>query len=85
MIHQALQGFARGCKSRIPKPVSFLRPALCCTVLRSRWCQSGVKPFEKLWSGVEIARPYALGSHSYCKIYLKRLGAPGAAATAKIV
>jgi hypothetical protein len=34
---------------------------------------------------VEIARPYALGSHSYCKIYLKRLGAPGAAATAKIV
>jgi hypothetical protein len=34
---------------------------------------------------VEIARPYALGSHSYCKIYLKRLGASGAAATAKIV
>jgi hypothetical protein len=43
VIHQALQGFARGCKSRIYKAVSLLWFALCCTVLRSRWCQSGVK------------------------------------------
>jgi hypothetical protein len=42
VIHQALQGFAWGCKSRIPKPVSFPRLALRCTVVRSRWCQSGV-------------------------------------------
>jgi hypothetical protein len=85
VIIHALQGFARACKCRISRRFSYLWLAKCCTVLRSRWCQSGVKPFEKLWSGVEIARPYALGSHSYCKIYLKRLGAPGAAATAKIV
>jgi hypothetical protein len=26
------------------KPISFLPFAACCTVLRSRWCQSGVKP-----------------------------------------
>jgi hypothetical protein len=72
VIGHVLQGFARACKCRISKPVSLLCLAQCCTVLRSRWCQSGVKPYEKLWSGVEIARPYALGSHSYCKIYLKR-------------
>jgi hypothetical protein len=42
VIGQALQGFARGCKYRISRPVSFLRLALCCTVLRSRWCQCGV-------------------------------------------
>src|SRR5918996_3124836 len=42
VITQALQRFARGCKSRIPKPVSFLRIAPCCTVLRSRWYQSGI-------------------------------------------
>ena len=72
VIGHVLLGGARVCKSRISKRVSFLGLALCCTVLRSLWCQSGIKPFEKLWSGVEIARPYALGSHSYCKIYLKR-------------
>jgi hypothetical protein len=71
VIGHALQGFAGGCKCRIPKPGSFLRLAFYCTVLRSRWYQSGIKPCEKLWSGVEIARPYALGRHSYCKIYLK--------------
>jgi len=27
-----------------------------------------IPSFSKLWSGVVIARPYALGSHSYCKI-----------------
>jgi len=37
-----LQGFAQDCKSRIDKQVSFPCLALCCTVLRSRWCQSGV-------------------------------------------
>jgi hypothetical protein len=42
VIIHALQGFAQGCKSRIPKPLSFLCLAVCCTVLRSRWYQSGV-------------------------------------------
>ena len=43
VIHQALQGFAGQCKSCIDKLVSFLRFAPCCTVLLSRWCQSGVR------------------------------------------
>ena len=43
VIHQALQRFAQGCKSRIFRGVSFLRLARCCTVLRSRWYQSGIK------------------------------------------
>src|SRR5215204_4443525 len=85
VISHALQGVARGCNSRISKLFSLLRFAACSTVLRCRWYQIGIKPFEKQWSGVEIARPYALGSHSYCKTYLKRYGAPGAAATARIV
>jgi hypothetical protein len=42
VIHQALQGFAQVCKSRISKGGSLLWVAACCTVLRSRWCQSGV-------------------------------------------
>ena len=36
-------GFARVCKPCIHKPVSFLRPAECCTVFRSRWYQSGIR------------------------------------------
>jgi hypothetical protein len=42
VIIHALQGIAQGCRDRISKGFSFLCPALCCTVLRSRWCQSGV-------------------------------------------
>jgi hypothetical protein len=42
VIIHVLLGFAQACKSHILKPVSFLRLAQCCTVLRSRWCQSGV-------------------------------------------
>jgi hypothetical protein len=67
--HSAVAG---GCKYPLSKGFPLLRLAESCTVLRSQWCQSGIKPFEKQWSGVEIARPHALGSHSYCKIYLKR-------------
>ena len=44
VIHQALQGFARGCKSRISRRLSLLGVAACCTVLRSRWYQSGINP-----------------------------------------
>ena len=38
-----LQGFAYACKSLISKGFSLRRFALGCTVLRSRWCQSGVR------------------------------------------
>src|SRR5215203_2315452 len=40
---QTLQGCAEGCKCRIFRGVSFLRLAECCTVLRSRWYQIGIK------------------------------------------
>jgi hypothetical protein len=43
VITQALQGFAEDCKSRIFRGVSFPCLAECCTVLRSRWYQSGIK------------------------------------------
>jgi hypothetical protein len=42
VIIQVLQEFAGVCKSRISKPVSLLSFAGCCTVLRSRWYQSGI-------------------------------------------
>src|SRR5215212_8314497 len=43
VIGHVLQGCAGGCKSRIPRRLSVLRFAACCTVLRSRWYQSGIK------------------------------------------
>src|SRR5215213_10593256 len=43
VIHQALQGCAQACKCRIPKPLSILWVAACCTVLRSQWYQSGIR------------------------------------------
>jgi integrase len=42
VITQALQGFAHACKSCISKGISLLGVAECCTVLRSRWYQSGI-------------------------------------------
>jgi hypothetical protein len=42
VMHQVLQGFAEGCKSRIFRGVSFPCLAACCTVLRSRWYQNGI-------------------------------------------
>jgi hypothetical protein len=41
-ISHVLREGTRGCKSPISKGVSFLRLALRCTVLRSRWCQEYV-------------------------------------------
>jgi hypothetical protein len=38
----ALQELAEGCKTRIPRRLSLLQVAASCTVLRSRWYQSGV-------------------------------------------
>ncbi len=42
MINRVLQGFAWACKSPVSKGFTLPSLALCCTVLRSRWCQSGV-------------------------------------------
>ena|SRR5215208_1706880 len=42
VIGHTLQWFAQGCKCRISRRHSLLCLASCCTVLRSRWCQSGV-------------------------------------------
>ena len=42
VIGQVLQEFAEGCKCRISKPYSLLCCASYCTVLRSRWYQSGI-------------------------------------------
>jgi hypothetical protein len=42
VISHVLQGFARSCKYPLSKGFSLLCLALCCSVLRSRWCQSGV-------------------------------------------
>jgi len=43
VIHHALRGFARDCECRISKRLSVLRVAARCTVLRSRWYQSGIR------------------------------------------
>ena|SRR5215204_4334543 len=43
VIGQVLRGLARGCNFRISKPFSLLRVAGRCTVLRSRWYQSGIR------------------------------------------
>jgi hypothetical protein len=54
VIHQALQGCIQACNSPIPKRLSLLWVAACCTVLRSRWYQSGIKSDRK-WA---IPRSY---------------------------
>jgi hypothetical protein len=43
VIIHVLQGFAESCNSRISRRFPLLRVAACCTVLRSRWYQSGIK------------------------------------------
>ncbi len=60
VIIHTLQGFARACKSPISRPVSFPFLAQYCTVLHSRWCQSGVNIAARLssYSGPGLpARP----------------------------
>jgi hypothetical protein len=56
VITQALQGVARGCKFRIFKPLPLLSFARCCNVLRSRWCQSGVKRTGDRLVGATLTR-----------------------------
>src|SRR5215217_8693517 len=83
-MHQALQGISRGCKSCISKGYSFLRVAPHCTVLRSRWCQSGVNPRKGAHS-TESSKEgkTSLGDESagalrpYCLAASSRLGRTG--------
>src|SRR5215204_2749546 len=46
VITQALQEFAGVCKCRVSRGVFILYLAACCTVLRSRWYQSGIRTTE---------------------------------------
>jgi hypothetical protein len=43
VIGHVLQGCAEACNPRISKGLSLFRVAACCTVLRSRWYQIGIK------------------------------------------
>ena len=43
------------CKSRISKPISLPLLARCCTILHSRWYQSGIRN-----RGLRVAGPFAL-------------------------
>jgi hypothetical protein len=65
VIHQALQGFAGDCKSRIFKRFPLLRVAACCTVLRSRWYQSGIRTSDSYSLTADpMARTRDLRSHN---------------------
>jgi hypothetical protein len=61
VIIQALQEVAQVCKSRISKRLSLHRFAPCCTVLRSRWCQSGVT--NTLASTFAFVHPTLIGGY----------------------
>jgi hypothetical protein len=62
VIGRALQRFAQECKSCISKRLSLLQVAERCTVLRSRWCQSGIKSLSYLPN--TAVRFYSLWSKS---------------------
>ena len=53
---EPLRGFAQACKPLISRRFSLLWLAQRCTVLRSRWCQSGVKwhRFIRPWFALEL-------------------------------
>jgi hypothetical protein len=63
---QALQGFAQVCKSRISKRFSLLWLAQCCTILRSRWYQSGIKLRSLQRLAVRLAHNLA-GAHTLAR------------------
>jgi hypothetical protein len=75
VIIQVLQEFAGVCKSRISKPVSLLSFAGCCTVLRSRWDQNGIRTSNSYSLTVgPMARPRGLRSHN--PLSLVSIGCP---------
>jgi hypothetical protein len=65
VIIHTLQGFAEDCKTRISKRLSLLRVAECCTVLRSRWHQIGIRTSDSYSPRAgPMARPRDLRSHN---------------------
>src|SRR5215213_1627757 len=65
VITQALQGCAGSCRTRISKRISVLWFAECCTVLRSRWYQSGIRTSDSYSpTAGSMARPRDLRSHN---------------------
>jgi hypothetical protein len=84
VITQALQGCAGDCNSRIFRGVSFPCLAECCTALRSRWYQSGIRTSDSdsLTAGpmvctrdlprATIHRPLFPGGPVGCNIGLSR-------------
>jgi hypothetical protein len=71
VITQALQGCAGDCKCHIFRGVSFLRVAACCTVLRSRWYQSGIRTSDSYSATAgPTARPRVLRSHNRRHLFL---------------
>ena len=65
VIGQVSQGCARVCKFGIYKPICLPRIALCCTVLRSRWYQSGIRTSDRYsLTSSRMARTRALRSHN---------------------
>jgi hypothetical protein len=69
VIGHVLRGFAQECKSRISRRLSLLRVAQCCTVLRSRWYQSGIKrlPLMHSRSLCQTSAPSILSASSACE------------------
>ena len=69
VISQVLQGYAGDCKCRISRGVSLPCFAECCTVLRSRWYQSGVRTSDSYRrTAGPMARPRDLRSHNSCDV-----------------
>src|SRR5215212_6466093 len=65
VITQALQGCAWTCKCRIFRGVFFPCLAACCTVLRSRWYQIGIRTSDSYSATAgPMARPRDLRSYN---------------------
>src|SRR5918997_3349059 len=63
--NSGVAGVCSGLQSRISKRLSLLRVAACCTVLRSRWYQNGIKTSDSYTLTVgPMACPRALHRHS---------------------
>src|SRR5215211_3053028 len=58
--HSGVAGGCGGCESRISRRFPLLRVAECCTVLRSRWYQSGVNIVLSAAARVSSRSPWVL-------------------------
>ena len=71
VIHHVLQGLAWGCKSRIFRALCLPCLAAWCTVLRSRWYQSGIKTLLLMHQG-----RYRTSGVSILSLFLEYEGSP---------